>query len=148
MGAAGPLAVAGGLLGAYGAIKEGDAKADALEEEARASEENAIISRQAGIYDAQKQSLIAKKTIGAMKADYAASGVSSDSFDALEVLRESHTNAELDRQNIVYQSEMKAKNYSRRSKAAREGASATREAATINAFASLVSAGASAYAKR
>lgn len=147
MAAAAPLAAAGGVLGAWGALEEGDAKSDMLKEEARAAEENAVMSLQAGKYNALKQGIIAKKTIGAMNTDYAASGTTSDSGDALEVLRESHTNAELDRQNIVYESEMKAKSYRRRASAAREGADAAKRAGEINAFASLFSAGASAYAK-
>lgn len=147
MGAAAPIALAGGVLSAYGSLSEGQAKSAALEEEARAAEENAVIARKAGKYNALKQSIVADKTIGSMNADYASSGISSDSGSVMDVLRSSHINAELDRQNILYESEMKARNYESRAKAARQGASSAQSAGTINAFASLFSAGANAYAK-
>lgn len=143
MGAAAvPMMVAGGLLGAYGAKQDAQQRAFELEAEAKDAEQNAIMAREAGRYNAQRQGIIAAKTIGGIRADYAASGVTSDSGSALEVLRESHANAELDRQNILYGADARARNYEARASSARAGARGVRGAGDINAFAALFNTGA------
>lgn len=138
----GIFAMFGGLLSAGAQIEESQDRAYALESEAMAADENARLARLGGAYNAARQSMQSQKIIGGIETDIAASGVASDSVSALEVLRESHRNAELDRQNVVYGAELSAYNYTSRARAARAGAAATTKAGRMNAFNSAFGAGA------
>lgn len=143
MGAA--LPIVGGLFKAGGAELQADDRSYQLDDEARVADQNAVTSRAAGAYNARKQAIMGEKTEGAVSADYAASGVTSDSGSALEVLRESHTNSELDRQNILFGAESKAQNFNTQARAARRGSSSARAAGNLNAFSSIFEGGAKAY---
>jgi hypothetical protein len=71
---------------------------------------NAALSLEQAALDAKAQQRQAKKIIGGMRASYGASGVSGGgSVD--DVIASSATAAELDRQNILYQGELKAMGY-------------------------------------
>ncbi len=137
MSAGGGMAMFGGLLGAGGAISEGEDKAAALEKEAEYADLNAAQSKKDAYYNAQRQQMSSVQKIGSIEADYAASGVSSDSGSVLDILRQAHMNSELDRLNIIHGGEVKAINYENRASSAREGARKTRSAEKFNAFTSL-----------
>ena len=145
--ASGLMSLFGGLLNATSDINESQDKARILEEEALAAEQSAVIARNAGRYNAERQQIAAEKVFGGIEADYAASGISSDSTSALEVLRQSHTNAELDRQNIIYGSELEALGLEDRARAAKSGSASSLRAGKINAFATLFDSAAK-YADR
>lgn len=137
----------GGIFQAGGSLSKAQDRAWALEDEAIASEKNAAITRQAGKYNADRHSIASQKQFGSIEADYAASGVTSDSVSALEVMRESHKNSELDRMNILYGAEMKARDLEGRAGSARRGAKAAIKAGEFDAFAALFGAGAEAAGK-
>lgn len=118
-----------------------------LQDEADSAEQNAIIAQQAGKYNAERIRVNSQKTIGAIEADYAASGVSLDSVSALEVLRESHTNAELDRQNTLFAADARYNDLKNRASNARAGAKSARSAGQLSAFTALFKGGADSYSK-
>lgn len=144
MGSSG-VPIIGGMLNAYGAEAEAEDKSSALSAEARTQEKNAEIAREAGRYNAAKQQIAAGKKFGEMQAGYAASGVAQDSGSILDVLRESHVNAELDRQNILYGAEMKYNNAKARAQAASNAAFSTERAGHLNAFSALIGGAGKAY---
>lgn len=139
MGAAAGIPIIGGLMSAAGSINEGNSRALDLEDEAATQERNATISRQAAKYNSDRQQMGAEQKIGGVKADYAASGITSDSGSVLDILRESHVNAELDRLNIMHGGEIRAINAENRASNAREGARNIRSASTMNAFSAIFS---------
>jgi hypothetical protein len=70
-----------------------------------------ILAQQQGEAAAEQQQKQAKQAIGAEIAGYGASGVSSGAGSALDVLASSASNAELDRQNLLYDSKLRALGY-------------------------------------
>lgn len=142
MAAAAP--VIGGVMGAGGALMEGDERSKALTAEAEAADKNAKLAREDAAYNAERQSMNAGQRIAQMRTGFAASGITSDSVSALEVLRMSSINAEMDRLNIVHGGEMRARNLEDRATAARIGARKAKKIGQINAFTALFGAGAKA----
>ena len=136
MGAQG-VPILGGIFGAGGALMEADDKSRQMKDEAFALEQNAKIALEAGAYNAERLMVNAGKQIGAMQSDYAASGITSDSGSVLDVLRESHANAELDRMNILYGAEMKSLDLMGQASAARRAGKRAKQMGNFNAFASL-----------
>jgi hypothetical protein len=142
MSGAGIMTAASGILGAYGSMTSAQNSADQLRAEAKDAVINAQQTQLETEYNAEKQMIMAKKNFGSQAADYAASGIASDSISALDVLRESTMNAELDRQNILYSGAVRQQNYLNRANAAGVGAGKAMEAGKINAYSSLLGAGA------
>lgn len=127
-----------GALKASGAQDEAEDRALDLEDQAETAEQNAYLAKTAAQYNAKRIATTAQKVEGGIEADYAASGISSDSLSALEVLRESHTNAELDRQNVLFAGDVRYQDLKRRAANARSGAGRVREAGRLNVFTSLL----------
>jgi hypothetical protein len=108
---AGAVAIIGAGVSAYSSYSQAqDAKA-ADEYNEKVADQNAISAEQQGQEQAQLQQQQAAKTIGAAVAGYGASGVESGSGSALDVLSESASNSELDRQNILYKAKLQANGY-------------------------------------
>ena len=136
--------IAGGLE-AFGQLSEADNKAQALRDEADAETLNAALARRVAKYNAERQQTIATQKIGEVVAGYAASGVAQNSGSVLDILRQSHTNAELDRLNILHEGDMRAYNALSRSRALRSQASDVKSSGAFGALISAFSGGAKAY---
>lgn len=102
----------GSLLGAVGDLRKGAAADFAGEWNAVSLEQNATWAREKGRRDEAGVRLNAKKEIGDMRANYAASGVQLDG-SIMDVLEESAINAEKDALNVRYASQRDAYNYNR-----------------------------------
>jgi hypothetical protein len=102
------LAAASGGLSAAGSLYEGSAQRAASEYNARLSRMSAVQIRQQTAYEAKQASIYARKTIGDMRANYAASGVRMEG-SPLDVLEESIRAAQTDISNIKNQGEMNAR---------------------------------------
>lgn len=142
MGASAPII--GGLMSAGGALAEGEGKAADLDREAEIQTKNAALARAAAETNAKHQQMISGQKIGSIQADYAASGVTSDSGSVMDILRQSHVNAEMDRLNIIHGGEVRAINAENRANSARAGARNARSAGTMNAFSAIFGGGAKA----
>ncbi len=90
--------------------QETDATTQAYENDISIQQRNAVVARQAGAYNASRQQAEAEKSFGQTSADAAASGITQDSGSVMDVLRQSHVNAELDRLNILHGADLQAKN--------------------------------------
>ncbi len=102
------IPIIGGMFQAKAIGEESAATADALSRDADLQRKNAEIAREAGKYNAARQQDEANKSYGATSVDVAAAGVTQDSGSVLDILRQSHQNAELDRLNILHGAEIKA----------------------------------------
>lgn len=108
MAASGAM-VGGGLLSAYAAQENAKAQRDADFFNAGIAEQEAVVSRRQAEQSAELNRRDGVKTIGSMRANFGASGLTGgNEFDVLE---ESAGRAELDRQTILYQGELKARGY-------------------------------------
>lgn len=104
------LAAVGTAVAVYGTVQQGNAAKDAAEHNSQLAAQQALIAQQQAEQDAQMQQRQARQRIGAASAAYGASGVSGDG-SPLDVLSTSASQAELDRQNILYKGKLKSLGY-------------------------------------
>ncbi len=140
---------AGSIVGsgtqAVGALIAGQQQSNALDTSAEIQRRNASEAKAAGEFNAHRQELIAGQKIGTTEAAFGASGISTDSGSALDVLMMAHTNAELDRLNILHGADIKAINYQNQASMDELGAKQTLQGSYFNAFSSVVMGGGKAY---
>lgn len=115
------LAALGFGLQAVGSMNQTQDQIWQLGQEAELSTLNAQMARSAGKYNAMRQELEANQAIGSQKTRLGASGISLDSGNVLDSLRQSAINAELDRQAIIRGSELEARQYEYKGTMARIG---------------------------
>lgn len=131
-----------GAMQAGGQYMQGEEQANQMLREADVMDQNAAIAAAAGKYNMMRQQNEAYKVIGAAKSDYAASGVTLDSGSVLDVIRESHINAELDRQNIKYGADLRVLEARSRAAALRAGADNAKRAGFREGLLTMIGAGA------
>ena len=130
----------GGIVGAAGALVQGQMTSDSLNVQANYLDQQGQEAEAQGKYDAFRQQLIAGKKIGAGEAGYGAAGVSSNSGSALQVMQASNMNAELDRLNILHGADLKAINLQNQAALDRFGADSAETGAKWAAFGDIVGA--------
>lgn len=108
--AAPALMTAATLLTGASAISTGNAARKQGEYNAAIATRNAGAARDQANADASAQQRMAYQKMGAARAGYAASGITSEG-SPLDVLSVSAANAELDKQNILYKGELRAMGY-------------------------------------
>lgn len=108
MAAAAALPVVGGLVGAAGAESAANAKANADYYNANIANQNAAMVENQTTEEVRRNKVFATQVIGAQRANYGASGVSSTSGSALDVLQSSAKTAALDALTIQHNGDMKA----------------------------------------
>ena len=105
--AIGGVKAAGAIVGIVGTIQEGLAADAAARYNAGIARRNAQVSLDQAAADADAQDRESRKTIGSMRADFGASGVTGTG-SVRDVIEASATVAELDRQNILYKGNLEA----------------------------------------
>lgn len=152
------LPAAGMVVGALGAIGQGNANAAQLNGEAASHEYNARVAdiNKASAYQqgsaAEEQSRReSRQAIGAQSAAIAESGTGFGGSNAA-IARQSLTNAEMDALNIRYGAALEATGHANQSQAerfnaklAKAGAKSAKRAGYLNATAFLVNAGSDNY---
>lgn len=116
------LPVVGGMVSAYGAMKQGVDQYSSLNQQADLAIQNAAEAEAKGKYDASRQQVIAGQKQGTAIAAFGASGVRTDSGSVTAVLGASAQNAELDRLNILHGADVRATNYTNQANLDRFGA--------------------------
>jgi hypothetical protein len=104
------LAAASAAVGVVSAISQGQQAKGAAEYNAAVANNNAIAARQQADANAAAQQRKARLTLGSMRAGYGAAGVGLEG-SPMDVLEQSASMAELDRQNILYGGALKAQGY-------------------------------------
>jgi len=94
-----------------GIIQQNEAVARASEYNATIALRNAEIARFQGEIAAEDQAKLAYKTLGAARAGYAASGITSNSGSAVDVLSESAANAARDRNMLKFSTDLRIQNF-------------------------------------
>lgn len=137
--------ILGGLTSAAGSYYTGQSTANALDAQAQLNTENAQLATEQGQFDAMRQGMIASQKLGAMRANYGASGVESTSGSVMDVMQSSAMNAEMDTANILHGAQVKAINYANEANMEKLGANNAVNASYLNMFASVVGGGAGAF---
>ena len=94
-----------------GSLMQASAKSDAAEYNAEMARRNALMATQQAEADADAQRRKAVRQIGAMRANYGASGVVGNEGSPLDILAQSASDAEMDRLNILYRGKVRASGY-------------------------------------
>src|SRR3990167_3986026 len=105
-------AIIGTLVQIEGQNQAQDAQRAQLQSQARGAQESARLARLEGIENAKLQKIQSEKIIAGIAPQFAASGVEQEGT-VFDIISNSVQNAERDRLNIIYSSEMKAQAYER-----------------------------------
>lgn len=135
----------GSVVGAAGALVQGQAQANALDRAAEIERNNAALDIQAGEENAAISSIKSNQHIGAIQAGAGASGISQDSGSILDVLAASTANAELDRQNIMHGAKVRAINYENQAAMDEAGAKSAVQGSYFNALGSVLQGGSKVF---
>lgn len=138
--------IVGNVLSAYGSIVQGEQTGDLLDNQANLQRRNATQAILAAKFNANRSQIMASKALGRMSSEYSAAGVSLNSGSVMSVMAESAANAELDRQNIIHQGDLRADNYMNQAALDELSAKHARTAGYFNAFSSIIAGGAKMYA--
>lgn len=144
MAVAAILAGVGGATKAFGDVYEAQAAGAAADYNAQVAEQNAQLVRQQANEEARRAGVVAIKQIGQARANVGASGVQMDG-SALDVLRQSAANAELDVLTIQHQGQVKEYGYQAEAALDRQRASNSRTLGYFKAAGDLLSAGGQSY---
>jgi hypothetical protein len=125
-----------GAIKAIGSISSGNAAANASKYNARVAEQNAGLATSQGQENARLRRVEARKFIGASRAAYGASGVTTEG-SPLDALEESIYTSEMDAMNEEYQGKVEAANYRSQAKLYRATARNQRIQGYIGAASSL-----------
>lgn len=140
-GAGAGLSLASGLISTYGALYAGQSQANALNAEADYALQNAQEAESQGHFDAIKEEIMANNKMGAITANYGASGVTSNSGSAQAVLVASTANSELDRLNILHGADVKAVQYENQAAMDKIGAQSALTGSKFQAAGTMISSG-------
>lgn len=143
MGAGAP--VIGGLLTGAATDEESAATAAALRADAATQRKNAEIARETGAFNAAAQQREVVQFRGGQSADVAASGTTQDSGNVLDILRQTNTNAELDRLNILHGAELEAIGAENQSSAMLREAKSAERIGELKKYAAYAGAAGEAY---
>src|SRR3990167_10076717 len=109
----GAVLAIGGLITQISAQGQAqDAQRSQLESQARGAKESARLARLEGIENAKLQQIQADKILSGIRPQFAAAGVEEEG-SVFDVISNSVQNAERDRLNILYSSELKSQAFER-----------------------------------
>lgn len=112
MAAAIPFIIAASAaVSAISAIRQGQAAKASADYNATINTQNAQISRQEAIDQARQQDRENYLRLGAIRAGQGHSGGTGDAGSVLDVLGDTAAQGELERQNIIYRGELKARGF-------------------------------------
>jgi hypothetical protein len=104
------IGVIGTVVSVVGTVVSAVSQRSASQYNAQIADQNAMIARNNAEFNAEQQQRAARLKIGAATANYGASGISMEGSPP-DVLESSARNAEIDRQAIIYQGQVRAAGY-------------------------------------
>ena len=100
----------GTAVNAYGQYQAGKAQKRAYEYNAQVQEQNAKMAQEQAEYEARRQKSRTRKMLAAQRVAYNASGVVGNAGTALDTLRQTMMEGEMDRMAILYGGDVEAVN--------------------------------------
>lgn len=142
------LMMAGSTISAVGALRQGQASRDASNYNAAIMQQNAVIARQEAADLARQFDRETIQRMGAIRAAQGHAGGDAGAGSVLDVLGDVAAQSELEKQNILYRGELKARGYTNTADLDRmAGANAVRSS-RYQAGAELLSGAGNAYFAR
>ena len=105
------LQAAGAVIGVIGALQQGQAQKNAANFNAAVAAQNAQLSRDEAAAAARQQDRETYLRLGAVRAAQGHSGGTGDAGSVLDIIGDSAAQSELEKQNILYRGELKARGY-------------------------------------
>ena len=138
------LALAGGAIGAVGAVQNARAQNAAAKFNAQVAEQNSVIAGQQGAIERDAMRKRAYMQLSQIRANAGASGL-GDSVSALDVLGQSAADATYDDLNQQWQTKLKQTGFANDASLSRAQGKAAMQSGYLSAASTLLSAGAQAY---
>jgi len=132
------VSMAGGALNAVGSQYSAQGEAEAQEFNAKVADRNAALTREAADYNAMLLERQSRKIIGSIRANAGASGGSGADGSLFDILADSARAAEMDRQQTLYQGELRALGYEDSARLSRMGAKSAKTAGMFGSISSLI----------
>lgn len=131
---------------AVGTIANGVAQSDAANYSAGVARNNAVAAQQQAQQAAEMQKKKSQQMLGATRAAYGASGLTMEG-SPLDILASSASDAELDRQNILYQGHVRAAGYENDATMSKMAGDNAMTQSYFSAAGTLLSGGAKVYGR-
>jgi len=131
--------VAGTAVAVYGTYQQGQAQKKALTYNARVAEQNAEIARQQATLRASQQDRLNRLRMGSIRAAAGASGGVANEGSIIDILADQAIQGELQKQEILYEGELKARGFDASATLSIMEGSAAGKASTIGAGSALLS---------
>ncbi len=135
----------GTAVSAYGQYQAGKAQKRAYEYNAAIQEQNARIAREQAEYEARRQESRTRKMLARQRVAYAGSGFVSSAGTALDTLRQTMTEGEMDKMAILYGGDVESVNQRSQAALSRMQGKAAYKAGMFNAAGTLLSGGGQTY---
>lgn len=129
----------GGVVSAMGAMQQGKAQKAQYKAQALYEKRQALMDEIQGGYEAYKVEQKSKQIAGAQEAGFAAAGIEGPAV--VETIKSSIAEADMDKQAIRFGAEAKASNRRYQADIYKMQGDIAMQAARINAFSSMISAG-------
>lgn len=138
----------GTVVSAYGQYQAGKAQKRAYDYNAQIQQQNARIAEEQAQYEARRQESRTRKMLAAQRVAYAGSGFQSNAGTALDTLRQTMQEGEMDKMAILYGGDVEAVNQRSQAALSRMQGKAAYKAGMFNAAGTLLSGGGQAYTTR
>tara|TARA_S200000501_G_scaffold224852_1_gene210775 strand:+ start:565 stop:1044 length:480 start_codon:yes stop_codon:yes gene_type:complete len=135
----------GTAVSAYGQYQAGKAQKRAYDYNAQIQEQNARIAQEQADYEARRQESRTRKMLAAQRVAYAGSGFTSNTGTALDTLRQTMSEGEMDKMAILYGGSVEAVNQRAQASLSRMQGKAAYKAGMYNAAGTLLAGGGQTY---
>jgi len=132
------MSIAGTAVAVYGVYQQGQAQKSAADYNARLAGQNAVIARQQADLRARQQDRLNRMRLGTIRATQGAAGGAQDEGSVLDIIADNAMQGELQRQEIMYEGELKARGYQGTAALDRMQGKAAGKAAAIGAGSALL----------
>lgn len=138
------IQIAGAVISAVGAMRQGEAANNAAQFNATVNLQNAQIARQNAQDEAAQADRESYLRLGAIRAAAGASGGAAGEGSVLDILADSASQSELEKQQIIYRGELQARGYQNTATLDTYSGEQAKSSGYLKAGAELLSGGANA----
>lgn len=139
------ISAVGTVVSVIGALQQGQASSNAASFNAQVASQNAELARREAAMAAAQNERETTLRLGAIRAAQGHSGGTGDAGSVLDVLGDAAAQSELERQNIIYRGELKARGFTNTAMLDTQAASNATTGSLFKAGSELLSGGVNTY---
>lgn len=133
------MVIASTAVAAYGVYQQGQAQKSSADYNAKVAEQNALIARQQAGLRARQQDRLNRLRLGSIRAAAGASGGMTGEGSVIDIIADQALQNELQKQEILYEGELKARGFDASAGLSRLEGSAASTASKIGVGSTLLS---------